>query len=106
MTLTTKVQTTTISLDVVLSLVVKSSWPPFTKEGLKIVGWLGTKVKRDYKRNGYYLVPKYEGRGMVENDGVFARGKSNFSKAKIKIVFLGMTHWLSTYSISIRQGSC
>ncbi|XP_070697694.1 cyclic GMP-AMP synthase [Pempheris klunzingeri] len=72
-TLTTKVQSVTISLDVVLSLVIKSSWPPFTKEGFKIDDWLGTKVKQEYKREPFYLVPKYEGWGAVENDGVFAR---------------------------------
>ncbi|XP_039994689.1 cyclic GMP-AMP synthase [Xiphias gladius] len=72
-TLTTKVQSVTISLDVVLCLMVKSSWPPFAQEGLKIEGWLGTKVRQEYKRKPYYLVPKYEGRGTVEYDGVLAR---------------------------------
>ncbi|XP_026212560.1 cyclic GMP-AMP synthase [Anabas testudineus] len=72
-TLTTEVQSVTISLDVVLCLMVKSSWPAFTNEGLKIEAWLGTKVKQEYKRKPYYLVPKYEGRGTVENDGVFAK---------------------------------
>ncbi|XP_041646138.1 cyclic GMP-AMP synthase [Cheilinus undulatus] len=72
-TLITKVQSVTISLDVVLSIVVKSRWPIFTKEGLKIDGWLGTKVKKEYKWKPYYLVPKYEGRGSVENDGVLAK---------------------------------
>lgn len=73
-TLTTEVQSETISLDVVLCLMVKSSWPCFTKEGLKINTWLGAKVKQDYKRKPYYLVPKYEGRGTVEKDGVLTRG--------------------------------
>lgn len=82
MTLTTKVQSVTISLDVVLCLRVKSSWPPFTNEGFKIEGWLGTKVKREYKLKPYYLVPKYEGRGTVERDGVLAKGKSNFCESK------------------------
>ncbi|XP_044070881.1 cyclic GMP-AMP synthase [Siniperca chuatsi] len=72
-TLITKLQSVTISLDVVLSIVVKSSWPPFTKDGLKIEGWLGAKVKQQHKRKPYYLVPKYEGRGAVENDGVLAK---------------------------------
>ncbi len=78
-TLTTKVQSTTISLDVVLSLMVKSSWPAFTNDGLKIEDWLGTKVKQDYKRKPYYLVPKYEGKAKEERDGVLAKGKFNFS---------------------------
>ncbi|XP_033469381.1 cyclic GMP-AMP synthase [Epinephelus lanceolatus] len=72
-TLTTTVQSITISLDVVLSIMVKSSWPPFTKEGIKVDGWLGTKVKQEYKRMPYYLVPKYEGRGTAEIDGVLAK---------------------------------
>lgn len=79
-TLITTVKSITISLDVVLCLMVKSSWPPFTKEGLKIESWLGTKVKQNYKRMSYYLVPKYEGSGMLELDGVLAKGKSNFSR--------------------------
>lgn len=79
MTLTTNVQSVTISLDVVLCLMVKSSWPPFTSEGLKIESWLGTKVKQEYKRKPYYLVPKYEGRGTVKSDGVLAKGKFKFS---------------------------
>ncbi|XP_070772362.1 cyclic GMP-AMP synthase [Enoplosus armatus] len=72
-TLTTTLQSITISLDVVLCLVVKSSWPAFTREGLKIEDWLGRKVKQEHKRKPYYLVPKYEGRGTVEKDGVLAK---------------------------------
>ncbi|XP_019118291.2 cyclic GMP-AMP synthase [Larimichthys crocea] len=72
-TLITTVKSITISLDVVLCLMVKSNWPPFTKEGLKIESWLGTKVKKNYKRMSYYLVPKYEGRGTLELDGVLAK---------------------------------
>ncbi|CAK6960762.1 cyclic GMP-AMP synthase [Scomber scombrus] len=72
-TLTTEVNSVTISLDFVLCLVVKSSWPPFTKDGLKIEGWLGTKVRQKYKYLPYYLVPKYEGKGTVECDGVLAK---------------------------------
>ncbi|XP_054456503.1 cyclic GMP-AMP synthase [Anoplopoma fimbria] len=72
-TLITKSHPTPISLDIVLSIVVKSSWPPFTKEGIKIDGWLGTKVKQEYKRKPYYLVPKYEGVGNVEHDGVLTK---------------------------------
>ncbi|XP_068587989.1 cyclic GMP-AMP synthase [Cebidichthys violaceus] len=72
-TLITKHQPIPISLDIVLSIVVKSSWPPFTKEGIQIGGWLGTKVMQQYKRQPYYLVPKYEGVGTVEHDGVLAK---------------------------------
>ncbi|XP_019222085.1 cyclic GMP-AMP synthase [Oreochromis niloticus] len=69
-TLTTHVQSVPISLDVVLCLMVKSSWPPFTTEGLKINNWLGDKAKQEYRQKPYYLVPKYEGKGTVESDGV------------------------------------
>ncbi len=95
-TLITTVQSVTISLDVVLSLAIRSSWPPFTTEGLKIEGWLGTKVKQEYKRNKFYLVPKYEGKGARERDGVLAKGKSNFSQLvnQNQMVIYRMTHWL------------
>ncbi|KAK9541169.1 hypothetical protein VZT92_001234 [Zoarces viviparus] len=72
-TLMTTDQPIPISLDIVLSIVVKGSWPAFTNEGIKIDGWLGTKVKQQYKRLPYYLVPKYEGVGTVESDGVPAK---------------------------------
>ncbi|XP_022054207.2 cyclic GMP-AMP synthase [Acanthochromis polyacanthus] len=73
-TLTTEVESVTISLDVVLCLMVKSSWPSFTNEGLKIERWLGAKVRRDHRLKPYYLVPKYEGKGNVENEnGVLAK---------------------------------
>ncbi|KAA8583544.1 cyclic GMP-AMP synthase isoform X1 [Etheostoma spectabile] len=87
-TLITTVQSTTISLDVVLSIMVKSSWPPFTKEGIQIDGWLGTKVKKEYKQKPYYLVPKYEGNGNVENDGVFAKDTWRVSFSHIEKAIL------------------
>lgn len=67
-----------ISMDVVLSLKVKSSWPAFTVTGFPIEKWLGTKAKREYKRQPYYLVPKYEGIGTAEEDGVLAKGEFGF----------------------------
>ncbi|XP_074503249.1 cyclic GMP-AMP synthase [Sebastes fasciatus] len=87
-TLLTTVKSITISLDVVLSIVVKSSWPPFTKEGIQIDGWLGTKVKQQYKRMPYYLVPKYEGKGTVENDGVLARDSWRVSFSHVEKAIL------------------
>ncbi|XP_067092955.1 cyclic GMP-AMP synthase [Osmerus mordax] len=65
---------TAISLDVVLSLEVQTSWPLFTNGGFRIEGWLGTKVKLNYKqKEPYYLVPKYEGKGTVEREGIVAK---------------------------------
>lgn len=83
MTLTTTVQSVTISLDVVLSLVVKSSWPTYTKEGFMIDGWLGKKVKQEFKYKPYYLVPKYEGCGTAEDGGVSAKGEFIFLIGKL-----------------------
>lgn len=79
-TLTTYVQSVPISLDVVLCLMVKSSWPPFTTEGLKINHWLGDKARQEYRKKPYYLVPKYEGKGTVESDGVLNKGRFNLSQ--------------------------
>lgn len=67
-----------ISMDVVLSLKVKSSWPAFTTKGCPIEKWLGAKAKQEYKRKPYYLVPKYEGSGTAEQDGVLAKGEFGF----------------------------
>ncbi|XP_020776804.2 cyclic GMP-AMP synthase [Boleophthalmus pectinirostris] len=72
-TLSIKVESRVISLDIVLCLVVQSSWPTFTKGGLKIEGWLGRKVKQNFTYKPYYLVPKYEGRGTDECNGILAK---------------------------------
>nr|XP_006013678.1 PREDICTED: cyclic GMP-AMP synthase [Latimeria chalumnae] len=60
-----------ISLDIVLALEVHSqSWPPSTEGGLNIDGWLGKKVKRNFKLQPFYLVPKYtkDGNGFQFSD--------------------------------------
>ncbi|XP_055491191.1 cyclic GMP-AMP synthase-like [Leucoraja erinacea] len=49
-----------ISLDMVLALKVKQSWPGSTINGLKIEEWLGTKVRTDFRRKHFYLVPKQQ----------------------------------------------
>lgn len=65
----------TISIDFVLGLKVRSaSWPDFTKDGFKIENWLGKKEKANMKRQPFYLVPKYVGKGDAEHDGVVAKG--------------------------------
>ncbi|KAF3708008.1 Cyclic GMP-AMP synthase [Channa argus] len=87
-TLTTKVESVTISLDVVLCLRIKSSWPAFTTEGLKINDWLGVKVKREYKRKPFYFVPKYEGRGTIKNDGVLTKDVWRISFSHIEKAIL------------------
>ncbi|MFT7807114.1 cyclic GMP-AMP synthase-like [Arapaima gigas] len=72
-TLLVKEEDLQIGLDIVLALEVRSCWPTFTKDGFKIEKWLGSKVKRDFKFKPFYLVPKYEGNGSEELDGVCAR---------------------------------
>ncbi|KAG7228480.1 hypothetical protein INR49_007653 [Caranx melampygus] len=90
-TLTTTVNSVTISLDVVLCIKVKSSWPAFTTDGFKIERWLGAKVKQEHKRKAYYLVPKYEGRGRVEIDGVQAKDAWRISFSHVEKAIL-MNH--------------
>ncbi|XP_048386993.2 cyclic GMP-AMP synthase-like [Stegostoma tigrinum] len=49
-----------ISLDMVLALEVHSqSWPGSTTKGLKIEGWLGKKVRKEFRMKPFYLVPKH-----------------------------------------------
>ncbi|XP_051945441.1 cyclic GMP-AMP synthase-like [Xyrauchen texanus] len=75
----------TISIDFVLGLKVHcSSWPPFTKNGFKVENWLGTKEKVDLKRQPFYLVPKYEGKGNAEHDGVMAKDSWRISFSHVE----------------------
>ncbi|KAM3606795.1 uncharacterized protein V6R79_023355 [Siganus canaliculatus] len=95
-TMTTKIHSTVISLDFVLCLMVKSSWPRFAQDGLKIEDWLGSKVKQHYKRMPYYLVPKYEGRGTVESNGVCAKGKCKVCKFQLFFHTSCMCAWTAS----------
>uniref|UniRef100_A0A674AHI0 Cyclic GMP-AMP synthase n=1 Tax=Salmo trutta TaxID=8032 RepID=A0A674AHI0_SALTR len=65
-------RTDPISLDIVLGLQVKSSWPTFAQEGFKIDKWLGTKVKKELKSQSYYLVPKYEGKVRLKGEVAYS----------------------------------
>ncbi|XP_074166592.1 cyclic GMP-AMP synthase isoform X1 [Sminthopsis crassicaudata] len=58
-----------ISVDIVLALESKSSWPSSTQGGLAIENWLGRKIKRKYKFWPVYLIPKpvKEGNGFQGN---------------------------------------
>ncbi|XP_007484258.1 cyclic GMP-AMP synthase isoform X2 [Monodelphis domestica] len=58
-----------ISVDIVLALELRSSWPPSTQGGLTIETWLGRKVKMEFKYRPVYLVPKSvkEGNGLQAN---------------------------------------
>ncbi|XP_024432361.3 cyclic GMP-AMP synthase [Desmodus rotundus] len=48
-----------ISVDIILALEVKSSWPKSTEEGLFIKDWLGKKYRRGLRLQPFYLVPKH-----------------------------------------------
>lgn len=54
-----------ISVDVILALESKSSWPASTQKGLPISNWLGTKVKDNLKRQPFYLVAKHAKEGSL-----------------------------------------
>ncbi|KAM7135426.1 cyclic GMP-AMP synthase [Molossus nigricans] len=58
-----------ISVDIILALKVKSSWPASTQEGLPIRNWLGAKVRKNLRQQPFYLVPKFakEGNRFQEN---------------------------------------
>ncbi|XP_068407710.1 cyclic GMP-AMP synthase isoform X2 [Eschrichtius robustus] len=57
-----------ISVDIILALESKSSWPASTQGGMPISNWLGAKVKNNLRRQPFYLVPKHakEGSGFQE----------------------------------------
>ncbi|XP_004674105.1 PREDICTED: cyclic GMP-AMP synthase [Condylura cristata] len=48
-----------ISLDIILALESRSSWPACTQQGLPIKNWLGTKVRQNLRQQPFYLVPKH-----------------------------------------------
>ncbi|CAH2248901.1 Hypothetical predicted protein [Pelobates cultripes] len=47
-----------ISVDLVLALEVKGSWPVATRDGMNIDRWLGTRKKKEYKYENVCLVAK------------------------------------------------
>ncbi|KAF4090425.1 hypothetical protein AMELA_G00051610 [Ameiurus melas] len=73
-----------ISIDFVLGLEVHSSWPLFTQDGFNIENWLSKKVKQDQKGKPFYLVPKYEGRGSAEQDGIMAKNAWRISFSHVE----------------------
>lgn len=52
-----------ISVDIILALESKSSWPASTQNGLPINNWLGTKVRNKFRQQPFYLVPKHAKKG-------------------------------------------
>ncbi|XP_008992911.3 cyclic GMP-AMP synthase isoform X2 [Callithrix jacchus] len=52
-----------ISVDIILALESKSSWPASTQKGLPIKNWLSAKVRTKLRREPFYLVPKHAKEG-------------------------------------------
>lgn len=52
-----------ISVDIILTLEVRGSWPASTEEGLPISNWLGVKVRKSLRLEPFYLVPKFAKEG-------------------------------------------
>ncbi|XP_057383694.1 cyclic GMP-AMP synthase isoform X3 [Balaenoptera acutorostrata] len=65
-----------ISVDIILALESKSSWPASTQGGMPISNWLGAKVKNNFRRQPLYLVPKHakEGSGFQDWSSEFGGG--------------------------------
>ncbi|XP_027953511.1 cyclic GMP-AMP synthase [Eumetopias jubatus] len=73
-----------ISVDIILALESKSSWPASTQEGLPISQWLGTKVKTDLRRQPFYLVPKHAKEGNGFQEETWRLSFSNIEKDLLK----------------------
>ncbi|NWR92409.1 CGAS synthase, partial [Furnarius figulus] len=70
-----------ISVDIILTLEVKQSWPTSTQDGLKIEQWLGTKVRREFKYKSLYLVAKQNKREKVLRGNTWRLSFSHIEKA-------------------------
>ncbi|XP_075058729.1 cyclic GMP-AMP synthase-like isoform X2 [Mixophyes fleayi] len=57
-TLTVANKPTDILVDLVLALEIRQRWPDKARGGMNIDDWLGTKVKRNFTFQSFYMVPK------------------------------------------------
>uniref|UniRef100_A0A8C0K7X9 Cyclic GMP-AMP synthase n=1 Tax=Canis lupus dingo TaxID=286419 RepID=A0A8C0K7X9_CANLU len=73
-----------ISVDIILALESKSSWPASTQEGLPISHWLGTKVKTNLRRQPFYLVPKHAKEGNYFQEETWRLSFSHIEKDLLK----------------------
>nr|XP_020767053.1 cyclic GMP-AMP synthase [Odocoileus virginianus texanus] len=73
-----------ISVDVILALESRSSWPASTQKGLPINNWLGGKVKSNLKRQPFYLVPKLAKEGSRFQEETWRLSFSHIEKAILK----------------------
>ncbi|NWV40880.1 CGAS synthase, partial [Grantiella picta] len=72
-----------ISVDIILTLEVKQSWPLSTQDGLKIGQWLGTKARRDFRFEPLYLVAKQNKREKVLRGNTWRVSFSHIEKVMI-----------------------
>ncbi|NXU32885.1 CGAS synthase, partial [Thalassarche chlororhynchos] len=70
-----------ISVDIILTLEVRQSWPPSTQDGLKIEQWLGRKVRREFRNKPIYLVAKQNKREKVLRGNTWRLSFSHIEKA-------------------------
>uniref|UniRef100_A0A8C5KMS3 Cyclic GMP-AMP synthase n=2 Tax=Jaculus jaculus TaxID=51337 RepID=A0A8C5KMS3_JACJA len=69
-----------ISVDIILALESKSSWPASTQEGLPVQSWLGTKVRNKLRQEPFYLVPKHAKEGNVFQEETWRLSFSHIEK--------------------------
>ncbi|NXE11985.1 CGAS synthase, partial [Lophotis ruficrista] len=70
-----------ISVDIILTLEVQQSWPPSTRDGLKIEQWLGTKVRGEFRNRPLYLVAKQNKKDKVLKGNTWRLSFSHIEKA-------------------------
>ncbi|KAM4043738.1 cyclic GMP-AMP synthase [Anomaloglossus baeobatrachus] len=80
-TLTIKNEPQDISVDLVIALKIVNEWPEETNSGMNIDDWLGMKVKQEYKKSHFYMVPKQAvTRNKTMNADIWRISFSNIEK--------------------------
>ncbi|XP_073425433.1 cyclic GMP-AMP synthase-like isoform X2 [Dendrobates tinctorius] len=70
-----------ISVDLVIALKIINEWPEETNFGMNIDDWLGMKVKQEYKKSHFYMVPKQAVMGnKTQNADIWRISFSNIEK--------------------------
>ncbi|NWW50781.1 CGAS synthase, partial [Pedionomus torquatus] len=77
-------RTSDISVDIILTLEVQQSWPPSTREGLRVEQWQGRKVKGDLRNNPLYLVAKQNKKEKVLKENTWRLSFSHVEKTILK----------------------
>ncbi|NXT57054.1 CGAS synthase, partial [Pluvianellus socialis] len=72
-----------ISVDIILTLEVQHSWPPSTRDGLKIEQWLGRKVRGDFRNKSLYLVAKQNKKEKMPRGNTWRLSFSHIEKAML-----------------------